>query len=76
MYNNVKAAAQSYKVDDEEFLRMLRYFYEKKGDPSCYTDWDEGRFMSLCPEAHRAWLKLLRAQKACDAAMAFLEDET
>lgn len=63
------------KTPDDEFLRMVKYFYETKGDPTRYVDWNEDRFEELRPAAYEAWHRFLRAKMALRAHMADLEDE-
>ncbi len=59
----------TYEIPDDEFLRMVQYFYEEKGDPERYSSWDKRRFAALCPEAFRALRRLRWAQRRCDKCM-------
>ncbi len=63
------------KCDDAEFLRMVRYFYETKGDPTRFVDWDEDRLEDLRPAVYEAWHRFLRAKTTLRALMADIEDE-
>ncbi len=63
------------RPDDAEFLRMVRYFYETKGDPTRFVDWDEDRLEELRPAVYEAWRKFLRAKMRLRALMADIEDE-
>lgn len=56
-------------MNDDEFLRMVQYFYETKGTPERFVGWDERRFRALRPEAHAAWLAAKHAKMLADHAM-------
>ena len=59
----------TYEVPDDEFLRMVQYFYEAKDDPTRYVHWDESRFRELNLYAHTMWRDYERARRLCDDAM-------
>lgn len=40
---------------DVDFKRMVRYFYEEKGDPTRYIAWDAERCKRLMPAFFEAW---------------------
>jgi hypothetical protein len=40
---------------DADFKRMVRYFYEEKGDPTSYVGWDAERCKRLMPSFFEAW---------------------
>jgi hypothetical protein len=61
------------RPDDAEFLRMVRYFYEEKGDPTRYVDWDEDRLEELRPAVYEAWHKFLRAKMTLRCLMTDIE---
>ena len=60
---------EEYEDSDQQFLDMLRYFHEAKGDITRYTEWDEERFKRLDPAAHAAWVDLARAEKLFNRLM-------
>lgn len=59
----------TYEVPDDEFLRMVHYFYDTKGDPTRYSSWDEDRFARLRPAAHHAWRTLRMSKMICNKYM-------
>lgn len=61
---------------DNEFLRMVWYFFDEKGDPSRYCFWDEERFERLRPVEHHAWRQLVLAKATCYRLMLDLKDIT
>jgi len=61
--------------DNSTFLSMCEYFYETKGDPTRYVDWNEERFKALRPNAHRTWVNLSVAELVCDSAWEDLHEE-
>lgn len=58
--------------DDQEFLHMVRYFYDAKGDPTRYTEWDEARFRRLAPVAWHLWLEYRMTKRMLNTAMSEL----
>lgn len=54
---------------DNEFLRMVYYFYETKGDPTRYSSWDEDRFEALRPVEHGAWRRYVLENETCRRLM-------
>lgn len=43
---------------DAEFTRSVRYFWEEKGSPERYCDWDVDRCRRLMPAFYEAWSKI------------------
>ena len=51
---------------DEEFVRMIAIFWQRKSDPTRMTDWDEERCKRLMPAFHAAWVAYKVAEETCD----------
>lgn len=45
---------------DRDFIKMVAYFWQEKGDPTRYCDWDEERCKQLMPEFHHTWKKMCK----------------
>jgi hypothetical protein len=44
-----------HEPDSAEFLQMLKFFWEKKGDLACYCDFDPLRLEREFPAIAKAW---------------------
>lgn len=63
---------QELSDDDLDFVRMVVYFTEDKGDPTRFTGWDEERCKRLMPLFHDAWVSMRKSEHAVQVAMADL----
>lgn len=60
---------EAQRNDDAEFRRMVRYFYDEKGDPTRYVLWDRSRCERLMPAFFEAWSKRVIYEKLATAAL-------
>lgn len=72
VWRNREGAAMSNDVEpsDDQFRSMVRYFWEKKEDPTAFLSWDSGRCERLMPAFYAAWIAFKEAQEAAWAAIA------
>lgn len=55
--------------DDYEFMGMVAYFYEEKGDPTRFTRWDAERCARLMPDFFFAWSMAKKFRRLADIAI-------
>ena len=51
---------------DEEFTRMIKFFWNKREDPTSFVGYDKARFKKLMPKTYRAWKHYKRLHKIVD----------
>ncbi len=56
-------------ADDETFKKMIAYFWEEKGDPTRYVDWDAMRCSALLPEFYEMWTKYKVYRELADVSL-------
>lgn len=54
--------------NDDDFCEMVRYFWQERRDPACFSGWDEERCRKLMPVFYDAWSRYQLAEKTATLA--------
>lgn len=60
--------------EDKSFCRMVIWFYQNRGDPTLFCNWDAERCQRLMPTFFKAWTDAVTAEQICRLVAIELRD--